>query len=279
MVSQTRTIKTSNDEMMTTITEYVPSNETIRMHAAKPIAFLIRGITRDVCGDGTDEYRLNSPAVIWDKFPVMYRIDNSIPFDFNQAINWAFDQFNQIETRHRFYVQGLIASDIILKMAKIDEADKTLAQARWWWNPSTLKITKGEITFDSSESWGYLTTNSCGTTGKVYDIMQVCVHEIGHLSCLAHAPSDKLQTMYPTTGPGVTLGRTLGNGDKLGFKTAYNIPDEPEPEPKPEPNPDPEEALNKAKKIGIMIDDAVAESKKVQNGMKELIDVLEGQLE
>jgi 3D (Asp-Asp-Asp) domain-containing protein len=65
------------------------------------------------------------------------------------------------------------------------------------------------------------------------------MHEIGHIVGLGHAPTDQLQTMYRSTSAGKTLGRTFGNGDILGFKTAYGIKDTPPPPPDPEPTPEP----------------------------------------
>ena len=35
--------------------------------------------------------------------------------------------------------------------------------------------------------------------------------------------------MFASTGPGTTLGRTLGNGDILGFQQAYDVTNPPPP--------------------------------------------------
>lgn len=213
-----------------TFTEFVPDKQEI-LEEASP--FLQAGLaSRDVCGDGTDEYRHNEPLVLWKQFPVLYYIDSSIITKLVPAVVESADEFNyhsNFEILRR--TNNLNDAKIHVSMQHIDVPGRTLAQARWFYRTSTMEITRGTIIFDTNEAWSILENENCGSFGNIFDFGNVATHEFGHLFGLGHAPTDKLQTMYASTSPGKTLGRTLGNGDVLGFQKAYNIEQKPENKP------------------------------------------------
>ena len=222
-----------SDEITVIIREPVPPRELISRTSLLPT-----GVdARDTCGDGSQEYKHIDPLAVWKNLPILYFIDlSSVPSDLIQGV---IDSFNVWNTTAGFTLYQRTTSEsnskIQVSFETIDGASSTLAEARWSYSPTRGEMTRATITFDDREDWGLLTNESCGSNGSVFDVMQVGVHEVGHLSGLDHAPTDRLQTMYASTGPGQTLGRTLGNGDILGFKTAYDIDIVIPPPPPPVP--------------------------------------------
>ena len=228
----------SPDEVQVTVIDYVPTEEEISKEITTPLKQGL--IARDMCGDGTEEYLHNDPLVIWKgSYPVKYFIQSSVPASLVSAVDNSFNAFNE-EAGFKLYEKTTNSTEakVNVSISSIDESGGTLARATWNYSTSTMSLIRATITFDSNENWAVLTQESCGSTGSIYDLCNVGTHEVGHISGLSHAPSDKLQTMYASTSPGKTLGRTLGLGDKKGFKKAYNIT-EPEPQPEPTPTPEP----------------------------------------
>lgn len=224
------TRKTGPDEITVTIVDFKPDVP----EAEVPQPLRLGLAARDNCGDGTNEYRHIDPLVTWQKFPVKYFIESSVVGTLHAGIVKSFEPFNSAAGFKMFErTMNTAEAKIRVGIAPIDAAGGTIARCQWTYSPTRKEITKATITFDSSEAWSELKNESCGRIGGIFDIIQVGVHENGHHCGLAHAPTDKLQTMYATTSPGITLGRTLGNGDLLGFKTAYKIKDEPPPPPPP----------------------------------------------
>lgn len=239
-----RTKIISPDEVVVTVIDFKPTPEEIKQDIVQEP--LRKGIVaRDTCGDGTEEYLLNKPPAIWRTIPVKYYVEPTIPSALISGIDQSFNEFN-IQAGFKLYERtysDIPSAKIKVLLGPIDTKGATLAQAEWSYSPSTLTMNKATITFDSNENWSLLAQESCGAIGNIFDIANVGTHEVGHVSGLAHAPTDKLQTMYATTSPGKTLGRSLGNGDRKGFRKAYNItdnPPEPTPEPDPTPTPEPE---------------------------------------
>jgi len=224
----------SNDDIVTTsIIEPVPPADLVSFSRQLP-----RGaIARDVCGDGTDEFRHIDPLVTWKNPPTKYFIESSVP---SSLIDGVIESFNVWNSVAGFTLYERTMDDdkarIDMRYEPVGSSSSILAEAEWSYSPSRAEMISARITFDSRERYAILDNESCGSNGSTFDLMNTAVHEIGHISGLDHAPSDRLQTMYATTGPGVTLGRTLGNGDTLGFKKAYNIVESPPPPP-PEPEP------------------------------------------
>ncbi len=214
-----------NDEFKGTVVDFVPPAEEVVPDnlETRKLLMLPKATARDVCGDGTDEYQFIEPLVKWDteKLPVKYYY-SLVPMPLQKGIDLAFMEINKLYGS-TFFERTLTQSEakVTLSLNSIDVAGRTLAEASWYYSNSI--ITKAEIVFDSSESWSNLTSESCNGIGNVYDIGNVAMHEIGHIVGLAHAPTDRLQTMYASTTPGKTLGRSFGNGDILGFSTAYLV--------------------------------------------------------
>ena len=222
-----------SDEITVTIIERIPPRELISRTKALPL-----GVdARDSCGDGTNEFRHIDPLVVWKNLPALYFIDSSVPTALVQGIINSFNVWNTT-AGFALYERTTIATNakITVDYEPIDSSGGTLARASWSYSPTRGEMTRATITFDSRESWALLGNESCGSNGGTFDIMNVAVHEVGHISGLGHAPTDRLQTMYASTGPGQTLGRTLGNGDILGFGEAYDITNPPPPPPPPQPS-------------------------------------------
>lgn len=230
------TRKTAPDEVTVTIVDFKPDKpepevEQLRLGLA----------ARDACGDGTNEFKHIDPLVTWQQFPVKYFIESSVIGTLHAAITKSFQPFNEAAGFKMFErTMNMAEAKIRISIGPIDVAGGTIARCQWSYSPTRKEITKATVTFDSNEAWAELSKESCGRTGNIFDIINVAVHENGHHCGLSHAPTDKLQTMYASTSPGVTLGRSLGNGDTLGFKTAYKIKDNPTPNPEPDPQPTPE---------------------------------------
>lgn len=222
-----------NDIITVVIREPVPKPGTFVRSNFLPFG---SGSARDSCGDGTEEFRHINPLVVWKNLPVRYFIEDSVPSGLIDAIIASFEVWNAT-MGGSLYQRTMSSSDakITVNVLPIDEQGGTLAQAQWSYSQSRGEMTRAEITFDSRERWAVLSNESCGSNGGIFDIMNVAVHEIGHVSGLDHAPTDRLQTMYASTGPGVTLGRTPGNGDIKGFKQAYQVITPPPPPPPPPP--------------------------------------------
>lgn len=217
-----------SDEITVVIIEKIPPRE--RQSFTKKLAIGLAA--RDSCGDGTNEFRHIDPLVVWKNLPALYFIDSSVPTELVQGV---VDSFNVWNTTANFslYQRTNTQSNakIIVNYEPIDSQGGTLARASWSYSPSRGEMTRATITFDSRERWAKLTNESCGSNGGIFDIVNVGVHEVGHISGLSHAPTDRLQTMFASTGPGVTLGRTLGNGDIVGFSQAYDIINPPPCQP------------------------------------------------
>lgn len=216
-------------EVTVTIDEPYPTREEIRLLATKPLP---RGLlAADNCGKGSMEYKLYDPVVTWKTFPVRYAFETSVNQDMRNGIIKSFDIYNELKPG--FFEHGILTdAKLKVSMDNLGGTNGTLARASWSYSTSTFAVTKATITFDSSDKWAWLTNESCGSTGSTYDIGNVAVHEIGHTCGLAHAPTDPLQTMYASTSPGKTLGRTFGNGDEAGLRKLYNIivtPTPPQP--------------------------------------------------
>lgn len=229
--------KVAPDEVEITIVDFKPDTPQPQV---EPLRLGL--LARDSCGDGSNEFKHIDPLVTWQRFPVLYFIESSVPATLHGAIEKSFAPFNEVAGFEMFKrTTNLSSAKIRILIGPIDVAGGTIARTSWSYSPSRKEITKATITFDKSESWGELQKESCGRTGGIYDIINVGVHENGHHCGLGHAPTDKLQTMYASTSPGVTLGRTLGNGDKQGFKAAYSkVIQPPQPNPQPEPQPEPQ---------------------------------------
>lgn len=222
----------SSDEITVTVIERIPPRERISRARSLPIGLA----ARDTCGDGTNEFRHIDPLVVWKNLPAQYFIDSSVPTELVQGVVNSFEVWN---TAAGFQLYARTNSEsnakIVVNHEPIDSQGGILAQAQWSYSPSRGEMTRATITFDSRENWALLVTEACGSNGSVFDIMNVAVHEVGHISGLGHAPTDRLQTMYASTGPGQTLGRTLGNGDVKGFSEAYDVIIQPPPPPPPPP--------------------------------------------
>ena len=216
-----------SDEITVVIKEPIPKPESLSQSRVLPFNVLH---ARDVCGDGTEQFRHIDPLVVWKNLPAQYFIEDSVPTNLVQAIVDSFTVWN-VTAGSIIYQRTTNQSDakITVNHEPIDSQGSILAQAQWSFSPSRGEMTRATITFDSREQWSFLLSESCGSTGRIFDIMNVAVHEIGHISGLYHAPTDRLQTMFASTGPGVTLGRSLGNGDIKGFKEAYNVITPPPP--------------------------------------------------
>ena len=243
------------DEITVVVIERIPPRERISRTKA-----LAPGLdARDSCGDGTNEFRHINPLVVWKNLPALYFIESSVPSELVQGVVDSFNVWNQTAGFAIYQrTSNQSSAKININFEPIDSQGGTLARASWSYSPSRGEMTRATITFDSRERWAKLTNESCGSTGGIFDIMNVGVHEVGHISGLSHAPTDRLQTMFASTGPGVTLGRTLGNGDILGFSEAYDfqqppiecppgqhlengvcVPDTPPPPPPPPVTPSP----------------------------------------
>ena len=220
-----------SDEVTVVIIEKKPKPE--RQSRTQTLPFTSMD-ARDVCGDGTNEFRHINPLVIWKNLPALYFIEDSVPENLVQGVVDSFKVWNDTAGK-QIYARTSDQSQakINVNIEPIDSQGGTLARASWSYSQSRGEMTRATITFDSRERWAILTEESCGSNGGTFDIINVGVHEVGHISGLSHAPTDRLQTMFASTGPGVTLGRTLGNGDILGFSQAYDF-DEPPPPPPPE---------------------------------------------
>ena len=151
------------------------------------------------------EYRHNDPLAIWKQFPVPYAYEPIVSSGMRKEIDKCFEIYNQLKPG--LFENGVLPK-IKVSMDNLGSRGGTLARATWTYTISSLSITRGTITFDTNESWAWLSQESCGAYDSTYDIGNVGVHEIGHLMGLAHAPSNPLQTMYATTSPGA---RTVSN--------------------------------------------------------------------
>lgn len=88
----------------------------------------------------------------------------------------------------------------------------TLAAA-WIWTTNGI-VTDADIFYNLFHKWGVLP--SCNAEG-VFDVGNVCTHEVGHVVGLAHVKDDcAMATMFPSASKGETKKQTLTTGDING---------------------------------------------------------------
>jgi Ca2+-binding RTX toxin-like protein len=130
-----------------------------------------------------------------------------------QAIQAAFDTWEQIANIDFVLVSDSASVDIRLGWDAIDGASNTVAQAATSYSMSTHIYSFAEIRFDTAENW----TTDANYTGYSYiNFYAVALHEIGHALGLDHS-DDPNSIMYSYTGS-VT---ELSAADIAGVQAIY----------------------------------------------------------
>ncbi len=188
-----------------------------------------QGRSGDSCGDGSNRYATLAGGIKWRSYPVLYHIDTSAVrgISSSAAKSAVVAAFNEIDREEhpagRFFAQASRPSDadISVRWGQLDGTGKSIAKTTFWYNADTRTLAYAEIILDRSERWSVISGLSCvGRAGSPFDIENVAIHEIGHAIGLGHVSDNRL-TMYPSSAPGETLKRTLGNGDQIGIDRLY----------------------------------------------------------
>ncbi len=212
------------------ILEQLPELEVITFidYKMSPSQAQHQGRSGDSCGDGSNQYTTNG-GIKWRSYPVLYYIDTSgvSGISSSTARSAVAAAFNEIDREEhpsgRFFAQASRSSDadISVRWGQLDGTGRSIAKTTYWYNPGTNTLSYAEIILDRSERWSVISGLSCtGKAGSPLDIENVAIHEIGHAIGLGHV-SDTRLTMYPSSAPGETLKRTLGNGDQIGIDRLY----------------------------------------------------------
>ena len=185
-------------------------------------------LATDPCGDGTNQYALQSGGVKWKKFPVKYYVDPSgiasatlKASSITDAVKKAFQRYDD-QVPYSLFAQTATQSNAKVKVQwkYIDGPLKQAGYATYSYNTATKELISANIVLDKGDKWFISSVYRCGGSGSSLDIMNIAMHEIGHAIGLGHV-NDKLLTMYPVSMAGETLKRILGNGDKRGVNFLY----------------------------------------------------------
>jgi predicted Zn-dependent protease len=175
----------------------------------------------DPCQE-SGSYKFFSGGVRWQEMPITYRFSNIPNEDWKNAIRHAFATWDDVSSS--LSIQEDPSSSNVIGWAPLDGPGRALAQTSFSYSKSSRKILQFLITFDSSESWGVLETETCpAVSSALMDVEDVAVHEIGHALGLAHASrrNDRALTMYPSAAAGETHKRSPGSGDRAGIISLY----------------------------------------------------------
>ena len=190
-----------------------------------------------VLGGWEGKVSLNSPASSgfnysgfhWDQddLPVPYYINEKFTSQELQAVKASFQTWeDDPESSMAYIYMGTTTRGNetdgynVVSWQPIDGSGEILAQAAYWYNPSTKLMTEFDIIFDEDETW-----STTGETGK-FDVQNVGTHEVGHTLVLEdlYDTADSEQTMYGYSSTGETKKRTLEAGDLAGIRYIYPMP-------------------------------------------------------
>ena len=96
-------------------------------------------------------------------------------------------------------------------------ASSTVAVTSTWAYRGSGEAVESDARYNTYYPW------STSGASNAMDVGHVGTHEIGHTFGLGHPSGSGIDclTMYAYVNYGVTIGRTLGNGDILGIKAIY----------------------------------------------------------
>lgn len=176
----------------------------------------------DSCTDDNDQ---NKNALLGFKLPstgLTFNINNaSIPINASAATSAIEESFTTWETA----VSGTLftvnstggesrpAEDGNNTVGWVKIVPKNTLAAAWIWTTNGI-VTDADIFYNLFHKWGAL--SFCDEEG-VFDVGNVCTHEVGHVVGLAHVKDDcAMATMFPSASNGETKKRTLTTGDING---------------------------------------------------------------
>jgi uncharacterized protein (TIGR03437 family) len=175
---------------------------------------------------------------------VTYSIDSAgsddVPFsEVEQAIDRSFQAWENVPTSVISFQRGpnitsdksnlpgvfdlFWVEDSTIIPVGDDEIDISGALAVTFISFSTAPANAGEIidlfiVFNGNQA----TWATDGNPGA-FDIQQVATHEVGHAIGISHSPH-AASTMFPRTGPGSTLARSLSTDDQIAASVIYPSP-------------------------------------------------------
>lgn len=184
-------------------------------------------------------------ALKWARTPVRYfvtdRTDINIsPNDFQSALGRAFATWQAVPTSSMAYqFVGFTSAppfqedgQSTLGFASRPELNRVLASTNILVDDTTGEIVEADIFFNTASQWSV----APGGEADKYDLESVALHEIGHLSGLAHSALGETEikpdggrrvlaaeaVMFPIAYPaGNILGRSLRSDDIAGISELY----------------------------------------------------------
>jgi hypothetical protein len=181
----------------------------------------------------------------WSETPVRYAVTTtSVPgvsaADFQGAVQRAFDTWQAVPTSAIAYQFTGITSAIpgrddgvsTLGFANRPDLDRVLAATSFVIDMSTGALIESDVFFNSAFAWSVAPS---GESNR-FDLQSIALHEIGHLSGLAHSALGETEpreggsrrvlaseaVMFPIAfTPGSIAGRTLKADDIAGVSDLY----------------------------------------------------------
>jgi len=186
--------------------------------------FCTRAFSYEVCRSSSPDP--DPPVLRWAVDGTTYFVNTSGgPSGSLSAVQAAMQTWTDVNTSCFAFAYGGSTSStdhgtydgVNLVTFGIMEADGTLAENSYWYNPSTGEIVDSDIQFNISYPW------STASSPYDFDVQNVGTHEFGHSLCLAdlYDAADSEKTMFGYTSPGETKQRTLDQDDIDGVSFLY----------------------------------------------------------
>lgn len=178
-------------------------------------------------------YRRHERDLHWNSTPVTFVVGtNTYPDGLDEeavtdAVTRSFDAWNAVPGAESVFGRPQFDTELeeitfengVNEIVWEEMDDDALGRANWRWATNTSRLLEVDIRLNPDREW-FVDESTDGDSA--YDVQSVLMHELGH-NALLDIQTGPQQTMFHETDPGATKKRTLGDGDKTGWRDAYGI--------------------------------------------------------